>query len=83
MGKHQVFSKTPFQKKHSREFIDAVKYGDYDLVEYMVKFSNRYLVYDFDYVINRFFSKRYLFLYYWVSVVSLNGSPLGSKERES
>ena len=44
---NQIFSKNPYEKKHSRELIDAVKEGDVlSILEYLS--YNKYLVYDFD-----------------------------------
>lgn len=46
-----IFSSKPFQKKDSYELIQACKRGDDQKVKDLLKF-NKYLVYDFDYVIN-------------------------------
>lgn len=49
MRKKNVFSFKPFQKPFSYDFIRAVKIGDYASMITLLA-SNKYLVYDYDYV---------------------------------
>lgn len=47
-----MFSKTPYEKENSHELIMAVKLGDIKAVTKYLK-VNRYLVYDFDHVLEK------------------------------
>ena len=56
---NKIMSKRPYEKKCSKEFIYACKNGDIETVKKLLKY-NKYLVYDFDQVINK-----YIFIYSW------------------
>ena len=59
--KKQIFSTVPFEKLYSRELLDAVKLGNDRTVEYLLEVVNKYLIYDFDQVYQRW---SYLSAYY-------------------
>lgn len=48
MIENKVFSKKPYQRKMSNEFIHAVKLNQMDRVNELLEY-NRYLVFDFDF----------------------------------
>lgn len=47
----KIFSKFPYEKPKSRELIQACKGGNSDIVADLLH-ENRFLVYDFDQVLN-------------------------------
>ena len=59
----KVFSSIPFEKPYSREFIKAAKEGNIAIITTLLK-TNRYLVHDFDHVINILYNSYLIFIIY-------------------
>ena len=47
-GRRRIFPTEPFYRKDTRELVNAVRHGDINKVRLLVKFSNRFLVFDYD-----------------------------------
>lgn len=48
INKRKIFPSVPFYRKDTRELLNAVRHGDLNKVRLLVKFSNRFLVFDYD-----------------------------------
>lgn len=48
INKKKIFPTIPYQRKNSREFLNAVKTNNLAQVRLLVKYTNRFLVFDYD-----------------------------------
>ena len=48
INRRRIFPTVPFFRRDTREFLYAVRHGDINRVRLFVKFTNRFLVFDYD-----------------------------------
>ena len=48
INKKRIFPLVPYFRKNTRELLQAVKKGDINNVRLLVRYSNRFLVFDYD-----------------------------------
>jgi hypothetical protein len=48
LNKRIFFPSAPYFRRDTRQFLHAIRHGDINKVRLLVKFSNRFLVFDYD-----------------------------------